>query len=102
MSFGIIQTLIFAAALVLSGAALTLLALQMGKLQNRIIELEKDFTKNFERKPLLTQEEQEHQITYKEAIRFLKTGQSVVEISEKTGVSTRELKALSDILSSIS
>jgi len=101
MSYDLIQVLVLAVGLALSGFALIMVSLQMTKVQKRLSDLEADFVKNFEKKPLITQEEQENQITYKEAIKRLKSGDSPEKIAKDTGVSRRELQALSNILESL-
>lgn len=101
MSYDLIQILVLAAGLALSGFALIMISLQLSKVQKRLEALEADFVKNFEKKPLITEEEQKDQITYKEAIKRLKSGQSPEQISSETGVSRRELEALSNIIDSL-
>lgn len=101
MSYDVIQIMILALGLALSGFALIMVALQISKVQTRLETLESDFVRHFEKKPLLTEEEQEDQITYKEAIKRLRSGQTPEEISEETGVSRRELEALSNILDTL-
>jgi hypothetical protein len=101
MSYDVIQILVLALGLALSGAALIMVALQISKVQKRLQTLESDFVRHFEKKPLLTEEEQKDQITYKEAIKRLRAGQTAEEISKETGVSRRELEALSNILDTL-
>lgn len=101
MSYDVLQILILALGLALSGFALIMVATQISKVTTRLDTLESDFVKAFEKKPILTEEEQKDQITYKEAIKRLKAGQSPEQIAEETGVSRRELEALSNILETI-
>ena len=102
MSYEVLQILVLALGLTFLGVALIVVAMQISKMQTGLETLESDFVKAFENKPLLTEEEQnKQQVTYKEAIKRLRSGQSPREISKETGVSRRELKALSNILDAL-
>ena len=102
--YEIIQILVLALGLALLGLAFIIVAVQISKVQNRLEILESKFIKAFEKKSLLTESERQaqQQITYKEAIKRLKLGQSSEEIFRETGVSRREIEALSNILDAIS
>lgn len=101
MQIEIITVTSICIAFFLTGVALVLMSLQIFKLNSKLKKLESNFEAYIKNSVLKADAEKKTQISYKEAIRKLRSGQSPEDISEETGVSIKELSALSKILGDV-
>ena len=88
-------------AFFITGVALVVMSLQIFKLNSKLKKLETSFESHMKNNVLKADAEEKVQISYKEAIRKLRSGQSPEDISEETGVPIKELSALSKILGAV-
>lgn len=101
MKIELITVISLCVAFFITGVALVVVSLQVFKLHSKLKKLESKFDSYLNNSVLKADAEEKIQISYKEAIRKLRSGQSPEDISEETGVSIKELAAISKILSDI-